>query len=78
MTEKLKIAIIYHSESGNTQKVAQTIAEGAKVRDDIEVKPMSITEVDEAFIAEQNVKLNGLLEGKPEIKEEVYGRSASV
>lgn len=27
---------------------------------------------DEAFIAEQNAKLNGLLEGKPEIKEEVY------
>ena len=55
----MKIAIVYHSESGNTEKVAQTIAEGAKVRDDIKVKPMSITEVDEAFIAEAKAVILG-------------------
>ena len=55
----MKIAIIYHSESGNTKKVAEIIAEGAKVRDDIEVMSMSITDVDEAFVAEAKAVILG-------------------
>ena len=47
----MKIAIIYHSESGNTQKIGELIAAGAKVRDDIEVKTMSINAVDKEFVA---------------------------
>ena len=55
----MKIAIIYHSESGNTQKVAGMIAEGAEVREDIEVKTMSIDAVDEAFVAEAKAVILG-------------------
>lgn len=55
----MKIAIIYHSESGNTQKIAGMIAEGAHVCDDIEVKTMSIDEVDEAFVAEAKAVILG-------------------
>ena len=55
----MKIAIIYHSESGNTRKVAGLIAAGAKVRDDIEVKTMSIDAVDKAFVAEAKAVILG-------------------
>ncbi len=48
----MKIAIIYHSESGNTEKVAGMIAEGAQQCDGIEAKTMGIDAVDEAFVAE--------------------------
>jgi NAD(P)H dehydrogenase (quinone) len=48
----MKIAIIFHSESGNTEKVAGLIAEGARQCEGIEVKTMRIDEVDESFVAE--------------------------
>jgi NAD(P)H dehydrogenase (quinone) len=46
----MKIAIIYHSESGNTAKVADLIAEGAKINPAIEIKTMSIEVVDREFV----------------------------
>jgi NAD(P)H dehydrogenase (quinone) len=55
----VKIAIIYHSESGNTRTVAGMIADGAKVREDIEVKVMSIDNVDKEFVAEAKAVILG-------------------
>lgn len=55
----MKVAVIYHSESGNTQKVAQVIAEGAKINDDVEVLTMSIDSVDKAFVEEAKVAFLG-------------------
>lgn len=55
----MKIAIIYHSETGNTQKVANLIAEGAKNVEDIETKCMSIDNIDEAFVEEAKVVFFG-------------------
>ena len=55
----MKIAIIYHSESGNTRKVAGLIAEGAQVSDDVEVKTMSIDAVDKEFVAEAKAVILG-------------------
>lgn len=55
----MKIAIIYHSESGNTKKVGELIAEGVKVSNEIEVKTMSIDAVDEAFVAEAKAVILG-------------------
>lgn len=55
----MKIAVIYHSESGNTQKIAENVAEGARIRDDIEVVTMSISEVDEEFIADAKAVVLG-------------------
>jgi len=46
----VKISIIYHSESKNTQKVAETIADGARITDEIEVKCMPIEDVDRDFL----------------------------
>lgn len=46
----MKISIIFHSESGNTKKVAEIISEGTKLAGDIEVKVMSIDEVDDTFV----------------------------
>ena len=47
----MKIAVIYHSESGNTAKVAELIAEGARLNEGVEVQTMSITDVDKDFVA---------------------------
>ncbi|MCT8978598.1 flavodoxin domain-containing protein [Clostridium sp. CX1] len=55
----MKISIIYHSVGGNTKKVADIIAEGAKIKDDIEVKSMSIDELDEKFIEESKAVIFG-------------------
>jgi NAD(P)H dehydrogenase (quinone) len=55
----MKIAVIYHSESGNTRKVAELIATGARIRDDIEVRTMSIDEVDSDFVAEAKAVILG-------------------
>lgn len=46
----MKIAIIYHSESGNTAKIAEQIAAGAQSVPEIEVKTMSIDAVDSEFV----------------------------
>ena len=45
----MKISIIYHSETGNTAKVADVIAEGIRKAGDIDVKCMSITDIDADF-----------------------------
>ena len=46
----MKISVIYHSETGNTKKVAELISEGAKLNGKVEVKLMSIDEIDEPFV----------------------------
>ncbi len=45
----MKISVIYHSQSGNTKRIAEIIAEGARLGGEVEVKSMSIDEVDEPF-----------------------------
>lgn len=46
----MKIAIVYHSETGNTKKIGELIAEGASLGGTVEVRAMAIEEVDEAFL----------------------------
>jgi len=48
----LKIAVIYHSESGNTAQVAELIAEGARLAEGVEVQTMSVADVDKEYVAE--------------------------
>ncbi len=55
----MKIAIIYHSETGNTEKVADLVAKGAKKVEDIETKCMSIDNVDETFVEEAKIVFFG-------------------
>jgi len=46
----MKISILYHSESGNTKKIARIISEGARSAGNIEALAMSIDEIDETFL----------------------------
>ena len=46
----MKIAIIYHSESGNTKKMAELVREGCLKVGDTEARCMSIDEVDDAYV----------------------------
>ncbi len=46
----MKISLIYHSETGNTKRIAEMIAEGARLGGEVEVKTMSIDEIDDGFV----------------------------
>ena len=54
--EIMKIAIIYHSEGGNTKKVAEIIAKGAQICDKIEVRTMSISNEEPDFWVRELLK----------------------
>lgn len=55
----MKIAIVYFSKSGNTQKVADLIAEGAKKIEKVDVKSMSVEEIDNEFLTEAKAVIIG-------------------
>ena len=55
----MKIAIVYYSKTGNTKKVADLIAEGATKIDKVEVKCMSIEDVDNEFLMEAKTVIFG-------------------
>ncbi|MBI5017901.1 MAG: flavodoxin family protein [Deltaproteobacteria bacterium] len=46
----MKISIVYHSETGNTKKVADLIAEGAGLDGRVDVRTMSVDDIDEGFL----------------------------
>lgn len=48
----MKIAVIYHSESGNTAQVGELIAEGARLNPGVEVRTMSVKDVDTDYVAD--------------------------
>lgn len=55
----MKIAIIYHSEDGNTRQLAQTIAKGTKINDNIVSKIMSINDINRLFVEEADALIIG-------------------
>lgn len=55
----MKVAVIYHSNSGNTERVAELIGEGLKKAGNIEVKLMKIDEVDYEFVKESKAVIFG-------------------
>jgi NAD(P)H dehydrogenase (quinone) len=46
----IKIAILYHSETGNTQQMAELVREGCMRAGGVEARCMPITDVDEAYV----------------------------
>jgi len=46
----MKISIIYYSLSGNTKIVAEIIANGTKISNEVDVKTMDIDHVDNEFV----------------------------
>ncbi|WP_348983076.1 flavodoxin domain-containing protein [Desulfosporosinus sp. I2] len=53
------MAVVYYSKTGNTKKVAELIAQGANLIETIEVKCMSIEEVDNEFLTEAKTVIFG-------------------
>ncbi|MDD3253140.1 MAG: NAD(P)H-dependent oxidoreductase [Lachnospiraceae bacterium] len=50
----MKLSVIYHSESGNTQKMAEAVVEGMNKVEGAEAKCFSIDEADEDWIKESS------------------------
>lgn len=55
----IKIAIVYHSETGNTKRMAELIEEGCGKVSGVEARAMSIADMDDAYIAEAKAVLFG-------------------
>lgn len=55
----MKISVLYHSVSGNTRRIADLVAAGARSGGDVEVRIMSIEEADEAFINDSQAVIIG-------------------
>ncbi len=55
----MKISLIYHSETGNTKRISEMIAEGARLGGEVEVKSMSIDEIDNGFVENSRAVIIG-------------------
>ncbi len=55
----MKIAIVYYSKTGNTKKIAEIVADGARKINGVNVKCMSIEDVDDSFIQEAKAVIFG-------------------
>ena len=55
----MKVSIIYHSETGNTAKMAELVKEGCEGVAGVEAKCMTIDAVDAAWLAESPAALFG-------------------
>jgi len=55
----MKVAVVYHSASGNTREQAGLVAEGARSVEGIEVKTMSVDAPDNAWIEESAAVIFG-------------------
>jgi NAD(P)H dehydrogenase (quinone) len=56
-----KLAIIYYSETGNTEAMARLVAEGAKEESDVQVDVKNV----ESFPAKEALGYDGLIVGSP-------------
>ncbi len=55
----MKIAILYHSVSGNTRSIAENIQSGMEQIHGVEVKTMSIDEIDDSFVRDAKAVVLG-------------------
>lgn len=55
----MKIAVIYHSETGNTQRMAELVREGCLQVAGVEARCMSIDEVDAGYVEEARTVILG-------------------
>jgi NAD(P)H dehydrogenase (quinone) len=46
----INVAVVYHSVSGNTRKMAELVCEGCRGIDDVEVRMMPIEDIDDGFL----------------------------
>ena len=45
----MKVSIVYHSESGNTEEVAKLIKTGGMQHTSVDIKCMSIDQIEDVF-----------------------------
>ena len=55
----MKIAIIYHSETGNTQQMAELVRQGCEQVDGIEARIMPVDQVDDEYVAASSAVILG-------------------
>ena len=55
----MNIAIIYHSETGNTARMAELVKEGCEQIDGVEARAMSIDDIDDAWVGGARAVLFG-------------------
>ncbi|HEO71298.1 MAG TPA: flavodoxin [Candidatus Hydrogenedentes bacterium] len=55
----MRIAILYHSETGNTRAMAELVREGCERVPGIEARCMSIDDVDESYVEESKAAIFG-------------------
>ena len=55
----MKLTVLYHSVSGNTKKMADTIVEGMQIVENAEPRAFSIEEIDEKWIRESKCVIVG-------------------
>jgi len=55
----MKISIIYHSETGNTRKMAELVKKGCDSVENVESKAMPIEELDEKYISDSRAVIFG-------------------
>jgi NAD(P)H dehydrogenase (quinone) len=55
----IKIAIVYHSETGNTKRMAELVKKGCDSINGVESKIMSIDEADNSYIASADAVIMG-------------------
>jgi len=55
----MKIAVLYHSQSGNTEKLAESVCKGIRSFDSIRFKKMSLDQLDSSFIESANTVVIG-------------------
>jgi NAD(P)H dehydrogenase (quinone) len=55
----MKIAIIYHSETGNTREMAELVREGCLRVEGVEAQCMSIDQLDEGYMADSQAVILG-------------------
>lgn len=63
----IKVAIVYHSETGNTKRMAELVREGCLKVQGVEAKVMSVDDIDRAFLESAQAVLLGCptYEGSP-------------
>ena len=55
----MKLAIIYYSKTGTTEKMAKKIEDGMKLISDVDVRSFSIGSIDETWVKESNAVVLG-------------------
>ena len=58
-TAEMNISVVYHSESGNTRRVADLVAEGSRVSPLVQTRVMSLEEIDKNWIESSRAVIFG-------------------